>query len=116
MVRPIALALLITACRLGAAAAPDSRSTPPQVVLCRTTEVELRAALGPPTRDGVFHRAHILSWILGDEPVVRYLAVMVDDAGVVIDQVWNVPTEIPWTPTDQCGASSFATTPTNASG
>jgi len=36
--------------------------------------------------------------------VIRYLAVMFDAGGVVIDRVWSVPTEISWVPTDQCHA------------
>lgn len=104
--RLVALALLLGACHHGGAAAPARPATEaPHVVLCETTEADLRAALGAPTRDGTLHRAHVMSWILGEDDVVAYLAVMLDDAGVVIDQIWNVPTEIPWTPTDQCAAS-----------
>jgi hypothetical protein len=83
---------------------PKVSAAAPQVELCKTTEAELRRALGPPTRDGLYHRSKIMSWILGEDQVVQYLAVLVDGRGVVIDQVWNVPTEIPWTPTDQCSA------------
>jgi len=45
-----------------------------------------------------------MSWIIGtgDEGVVRYLAVLLDAHGIIVDRVWNVPTEIPWVPTDQC--------------
>lgn len=62
--------------------------------------------LGESTRDGIFHDARIESWILGEGHggVVRYLAVMLDPKGVVIDRVWDVPTEIPWVPADQCNA------------
>ncbi|HEY0476744.1 MAG TPA: hypothetical protein VGD37_04425 [Kofleriaceae bacterium] len=76
----------------------------PQVTLCRTTEAELRAALGVPTRDGLLHDARVMSWITGasSEGAVRYLAVLLDAHGVVIDRVWNLPTEIPWLPADQC--------------
>src|ERR1700759_855511 len=69
----------------------------PPVTLCHTTEAELRAALGTPTRDGVLHDARVLSWLTGisHEGVVHYLAVLLDGQGVVIDRIWDVPTEIP---------------------
>ncbi|MEO8701814.1 MAG: NUDIX domain-containing protein [Kofleriaceae bacterium] len=96
--------LVLAACRAPAAHAPAPAAGPPAITLCHTTEAELRAALGEPTRDGIFHDARIESWILGEGHggVVRYLAVMLDPKGVVIDRVWNVPTEIPWVPADQC--------------
>jgi hypothetical protein len=43
-----------------------------------------------------------MSWIIAERTVVSYLAVLLDGSGVVIDQVWNIPSEIPWIPTDQC--------------
>ena len=96
------LAILLAACsHPGPPAAPHA--TVPEVTLCKTTEAELRTALGTPTRDGLFHNARVMSWIVGGNGgVTRYLAVMLDGDGVVIDRVWNIPTEIPWTPTDQC--------------
>lgn len=77
---------------------------PPPITLCKTTEADLRAALGVPTRDGLLHDARVLSWITGitHDGVVRYLAVLVDGHGVVVDRIWNLPTEIPWVPADQC--------------
>jgi len=93
--------LLLGAC--GHPAAAPVHPTLPEVTLCKTTEAELRAALGTPTRDGLFHSARVMSWIVdGSGGVIRYLAVMLDGNSVVIDRVWNIPTEIPWTPTDQC--------------
>ncbi|HEV7783939.1 MAG TPA: hypothetical protein VGQ28_01315 [Thermoanaerobaculia bacterium] len=73
------------------------------VVLCKTTETELRRLLGAPTRDGILHKAHIMSWILRSETPVGYLAVLLDERGVVVDLYWDIPTEIPWVPADQCG-------------
>jgi hypothetical protein len=80
----------------------DRRAAARAVELCSTTEAELRAALGEPTRDGVLRRDRIVSWIIGEGDVVSYLAVLVDPRGVVVDTVWDVPTEVPWTPSSQC--------------
>ena len=97
------LLLVLAACHAQPASPPPPRSLP-AITLCKTTEAELRAALGEPTRDGMLHDARIASWILGEGAggVIRYLAVMFDAQGVVIDRVWNVPTEVPWVPADQC--------------
>ena len=102
-----ALALAAGCAGASAPAATEPRLTHAAVTaiaLCTTTEAELRTALGPPARDGVLHRARVLSWMGGESEggVVHYLAVLLDDRGVVIDLYWDVPTEIPWTPTDQC--------------
>ena len=75
------------------------------IALCRTTEAELRQSLGAPTRDGRLRDARILSWIVGDQGddgVVHYVAVMLDAGGRVVDLYWDVPSEIPWAPADQC--------------
>lgn len=79
----------------------DRRATVRSIVLCTTTEADLRAALGEPTRDGFLRADRILSWIIGEGTVVSYLAVLLDARGVVVDLVWDVPTEVPWTPADQ---------------
>ena len=114
MRRLLALAVAATlvagaACTRGAAPAASTAprltaSSVAAIALCTTTEAELRTALGAPARDGVLHRARILSWMAGETEggVVHYLAVLLDDRGVVVDLYWDVPTEIPWTPTDQC--------------
>jgi hypothetical protein len=81
----------------------DTSAVTRSVVLCRTTETELRHLLGKPTRDGILHKAHIMSWILRSESPVGYLAVLLDERGVVVDLYWDIPTEIPWVPADQCG-------------
>ena len=36
-----------------------------------------------------------------DSPV-SYLAILVDERGGVVDLYWDIPTEIPWLPTNQC--------------
>ena len=80
----------------------DDRAAARSVVLCTTTEAELRRQFGAPVRDGILHRARIMSWVTRWESPSRYLAVMLDDHGVVVDLYWDVPTEVPWVPTDQC--------------
>lgn len=80
----------------------DGAAAARSVVLCQTTLDELTARLGTPSRDGVIHSAHIVSWITATEPLVRYLAVLVDERGIVTDLYWNVPTEIVWNPDDGC--------------
>ena len=82
----------------------DGRAAARSIELCKTTEAELRARLGEPTRDGVLHGARVVSWITQWDSPPRYLAVMLDERGVVVDLYWDVPTEIPWVPTSQCGA------------
>ncbi len=76
------------------------------IVLCETTEAELRASLGIPTRDGLLREQRIVSWITSDEAVTQYLAVLVNADGKVADLYWDIPTEIPWTPADQCANRS----------
>lgn len=81
---------------------PQARAAVESIVLCKTTEGELRRMLGPPTRDGKLHGQRIVSWIVQWDSPARYLAVLVDARGVVVDAYWDVPTEVPWTPADQC--------------
>jgi hypothetical protein len=80
----------------------DGRAAARSIELCRTTEAELRARLGEPTREGILHGSRVLSWITQWDSPTRYLAVMLDDRGVVVDLYWDVPTEIPWVPASQC--------------
>ena len=72
------------------------------VELCRTTLAELQQRLGPPSRDGFVGNTRVLTWVVEWEPLVRYLGVVVDDRGVVVDRYWNAPSEIPWVPTNRC--------------
>jgi hypothetical protein len=73
------------------------------VEVCRTGLDELQRRLGTPSRDGVFGRMRVLTWIVDWDPLVRYLGVAVDANGRVVDVYWDLPSEIPWTPTDRCG-------------
>lgn len=104
----LALLLCLAGCAHAAPSSPapgsagDRRAIARAVELCRTTEAELRAALGQPTRDGMLRRARVLSWIIAEDGVVSYLAVLVDSRGIVVDRVWDLPTEIPWNPENQC--------------
>lgn len=71
-------------------------------VLCQTSDSTLLRRLGPPSRNGILHRGRVMSWISPNDSLDRYLAVLVDSAGTVVDLYWDVPTEVPWSPTDQC--------------
>jgi hypothetical protein len=105
-----ALATLFAAVSIGCAHADDVQPTSPQisladvrsVELCRTTEAELRAKFGEPSRDGVIHGQRILTWLIQTEPLPRYLGVMLDSRSLVVDLYWDVPTEVPWVPASQC--------------
>ncbi|HLM68002.1 MAG TPA: hypothetical protein VK358_10770 [Longimicrobium sp.] len=101
------VALLAGCARAAGPSAPapaqaNGRAVAAAVVLCTTTEAELRRALGEPTRDGRLRDARVLSWIVGEDDVVSYLAVLLDARGVVVDLYWDLPTEIGWAPADQC--------------
>ncbi len=100
------LASCATRGQAAAADGPDLRPLVGAIDLCTTTEAELRRDFGTPTRDGRLRDARILSWItaMGDDGVAHYLAVMLDARGRVVDLYWDLPTEIPWTPSDQCRA------------
>ena len=82
----------------------NARQVVATIVPFTTTEAALRTSLGTPTRDGVIHRQRVVSWIVSDQGAVKYLAVAVNGRGIVTDIYWDVPTEIPWTPEDTCGA------------
>jgi hypothetical protein len=104
---PLLLVLFVTGCAHSVAAKPkptvDARSVVNSIVLCSTTESELRQKLGEPYRDGILHRRRVVSWIAQWDSPTRYLAVLLDDHGVVVDVYWDIPTEVPWVPTNQCG-------------
>lgn len=83
-------------------AAIDGAAVARSVVLCTSTEADLRARLGAPTRDGRLHGERVLSWITGEDGVVHFLAVLLDARGTVVDLYWDLPSEIPWVPASQC--------------
>lgn len=101
---------LLALAAAGCAHTPAAPAVPPvdagavarAVVLCQTTEAELRRQLGEPTRDGLLRGARVVSWITGEDAVVSYLAVLLDARGVVVDLYWDLPTEVPWVPASQC--------------
>jgi hypothetical protein len=72
------------------------------VVLCHTTDSTLLRQLGRPSRDGVLHRGRVMSWMSPNDSLTRYVAVLLDSAGTVVDLYWDVPTQVPWVPTNQC--------------
>lgn len=80
----------------------DGAAIARSVVMCRTTLAELEARLGAPSRDGLLGPTRVLTWITDWEPLLRYLGVAVDERGTVIDLYWNLPTEMPWSPTNRC--------------
>jgi hypothetical protein len=80
------------------------QATAKSVVVCQTTEAELRRQLGEPSRDGILHGARILTWIIPGTSAARYLAVLVDSRGIVTDLYWDIPTAVPWAPANQCGS------------
>lgn len=100
----VCLLLLVGCASAGPTPAPaiDGAAVARSVALCKTTLAEIEHRLGAPSRDGVLHASRIVSWVVEWEPLTRYLAVQLDAAGVVTDLYWNVPTEIPWVPVDQC--------------
>lgn len=84
------------------AAVPGALQAIASVELCRTTVAELREKLGTPSRDGRLGNARVATWIVEWDPLVRYLGVMANEAGTVVDVVWNLPSEVTWSPTDRC--------------
>jgi hypothetical protein len=80
----------------------DVRAVVRSIVLCQTTETELRRQLGDPSRDGILHGERIMTWISRTETPSTYIGVLLDKRGVVVDLYWDVPTEVPWVPANQC--------------
>lgn len=107
--RKVSLAILAAACT-GCVSFPDtseeaiveSLRKEPIVVLCQSKIADLTAQLGPPSRDGKLGSSRVVTWIVELEPLVRYLGVLADANDTVVDIYWNLPTEIPWVPTDRC--------------
>lgn len=72
------------------------------VELCKTTIADLQAQLGEPSRDGVLGTSRILTWVVAWDPLVKYLGVLADQQGTVVDVYWNLPSEVQWSPTNRC--------------
>ena len=72
------------------------------VVLCQTKVAALEAQLGSPSRDGVLGRSRVLTWIVDWDPLVKYLGVLADEDGTVVDLYWNLPSEVQWSPVNRC--------------
>jgi hypothetical protein len=102
--------MLLILALAGCASAPPSAEQPiiggtaaaSSVVLCQTTFAELEERLGVPSRDGVVGKDRVVTWIVEWDPLVRYLGVILDSRGVVVDRYWNAPSEIQWVPTNRC--------------
>ncbi|HUJ27320.1 MAG TPA: hypothetical protein VLW85_14950 [Myxococcales bacterium] len=72
-----------------------------KLTLCKTTEDELRRALGPPFRDGRIAAGRVASWTPAGNDAAHYLAVLLRD-GLVVDVYFDAPSEVPWNPADRC--------------
>ena len=105
-----AVPLLVLAVLSGCATAPASEEqtisggeeAARAVELCRTTLAELTQRLGDPSRDGWVGNTRVVTWVVAWDPLVRYLGVVVDSRGVVVDRYWNAPSEIAWVPANRC--------------
>lgn len=72
------------------------------VVLCQSKVVELESRLGAPSRDGVLGTMRVLTWVVTWDPLTKYLGVVADEKGTVVDLYWDLPSEIPWSPGNRC--------------
>jgi hypothetical protein len=90
------------------------QATANSVVLCRTTEAELRLQLGEPTREGLLHRSRILTWIIPGTSSARYLSALLDEQRIVTDIYWDIPPSVPWVPTSQCAGHPAESGPGSA--
>lgn len=72
------------------------------VVLCQTQLAALEAQLGMPSRDGVLGQSRVVTWIVAWDPLVKYIGVMADESGTVVDLYWNLPSEVTWSPVNRC--------------
>ena len=72
------------------------------VELCKTSITDLQARLGEPSRDGMLGRSKIMTWVVDWDPLVKYLGVMANESGTVVDIYWDLPSEVTWSPVDRC--------------
>ena len=102
--------LLAIALLTGCATAPPDDEQPiancveaaRSVVLCQTKVASLEEQLGAPSRDGVLGKSRLVTWIVAWEPLVKYLGVMADESGTIVDLYWNLPSEVQWAPVNRC--------------
>ena len=108
--RKAGVTLLFLGALSGCATAPPDEERPiaggdevaRSVQLCRTTLAELMQRLGTPSRDGWVGNTRVVTWVVAWDPLVRYLGVVVDHRGVVVDRYWNAPSEVAWVPANRC--------------
>jgi len=95
----------------GCASVPDDNHEQPvsngpdvarSVELCKTGIADLQERLGAPSRDGMLGQSRIMTWVVAWDPLVKYLGVMANESGTVVDVYWNLPSEITWSPVDRC--------------
>ena len=72
------------------------------VELCKTDVSDIQQRLGEPSRDGMLGRARVMTWVVAWDPLVKYLGVMANPSGKVVDLYWNLPSEVTWAPVDRC--------------
>ena len=44
----------------------------------------------------------VVTWVVAWEPLVKYLGVVADEKGTVVDFYWDLPSEVAWSPTNRC--------------
>jgi hypothetical protein len=106
------LAVLLAGLLAGCATTEESAERPivdgaaiaRSVVPCDTTFAALRERLGEPSRDGRRGTDRIVTWVIDWDPLVRYLGVLLDADGRVVDVYWDIPSEVAWVPVDRCAA------------
>ena len=81
---------------------PNGAQMARSVVLCQTNVAALEAQLGTPSRDGVLGKSKVVTWIVEWDPLVKYLGVLADESGTVVDLYWNLPSEVQWSPVNRC--------------
>lgn len=72
------------------------------ISLCQTTYDQLYQTLGAPSREGRMGRDRVVTWVVEWKPLTRYVGVMLDSKGTVVDLYWNLPSEVPWMPKNKC--------------
>lgn len=101
--------LLLVTLFVGCASAPPAEEKPIEngagvarsVALCKTKVADLESQLGAPSRDGLLGRARVVTWVVAWDPLVKYLGVMADNSGTVVDVYWDLPSEIQWSPVNR---------------